>query len=122
MGCFDSVMVPCPKCGEKVEFQTKSGECLLQVYELDKAPEVVLADVNRHAPHFCEKCNIYFEVHPMDGKPVSVEVPAPERDWKRDYEEAMESRRRMEEREKEAMQQAADWQAAYWALVKAVQK
>ena len=56
MGCFDSVMVPCPQCGEKTEFQSKGGECLLRVYELHEAPADVLSDVNRHAPNICPKC------------------------------------------------------------------
>ena len=56
MGCFDSVMVPCPKCGEKTEFQSKGGECLLRVYELKDAPKDVLSDVNRHALYICPRC------------------------------------------------------------------
>jgi hypothetical protein len=62
MGMFDTVMVRCPRCGEKSEFQSKSGKCLLNVYELDDCPKDVLADVNRHAPNICEYCETVFAV------------------------------------------------------------
>ena len=58
MGLYDSVMVKCPKCGEeKNEFQSKSGECLLDVYTLENCPNDVMVNVNRHSP--C-KCNCGF--------------------------------------------------------------
>ena len=56
MGMFDSVMVPCPKCHKDIEFQSKSGECLLDVYTLDTVPMAVLGDINRHSPYDCPKC------------------------------------------------------------------
>jgi hypothetical protein len=72
MGCFDSVMVPCPKCGERREFQSKSGDCSLAVYDLEAAPLSVLADVNRHAPLPCGKCGTSFEVGP-GARPIAVD-------------------------------------------------
>ena len=62
MGCFDTILVPCPKCGEKCQAQSKSGACILETYELIEAPEDVLEDVNRHAPFECEECHTSFEV------------------------------------------------------------
>jgi ribosomal protein L37E len=62
MGCFDSVMVPCPRCGERSEFQSKSGECLLKTYDLEHCPPNVLADVNRHGPHECRRCGATYQV------------------------------------------------------------
>lgn len=62
MGCFDSVRVPCPKCGTKAEFQSKGGACTLAAYELELAPPEVISDVNRHSPAQCEKCGTWFEV------------------------------------------------------------
>ena len=59
---YDSVMVPCPKCGRESEFQTKSGPCLLRTYSLKNAPTDVLEDVNRHAPNFCPDCKTRFMV------------------------------------------------------------
>lgn len=62
MGMYDSVMVPCPECGQYAEFQSKSGMCLLDTYSLGDAPDDVLMDVNRHSPHKCEKCGTKYSV------------------------------------------------------------
>lgn len=56
MGVFDSVMAPCPECGARHEFQSKSGDCSLAVFELEDAPEEVLAGAIRHAPIACARC------------------------------------------------------------------
>ena len=58
---YDTVLVPCPECGDKWEFQSKSGECLLQEVELNECPDDILHDVNRHSPYTCE-CGTVFEV------------------------------------------------------------
>ena len=47
-------MVTCPKCGERHEFQSKSGDCNLEVYELHDCPDDVLFNVNRHSPYECD--------------------------------------------------------------------
>ena len=62
MGMFDTVLVPCPKCGTESEFQSKGGECMLRTYKLDDCPSDVLSDVNRHSPNICEQCETKFEV------------------------------------------------------------
>ena len=62
MGMFDSIMVPCPTCGLRSEFQTKSGPCCLYVWNLEDAPPDALGDVNRHAPNVCEKCGASYSV------------------------------------------------------------
>lgn len=62
MGVYDTVKVPCPKCGTKAEAQSKSGDCVLAVYDLSTAPDDVLGDVNRHAPFECEECGTKFKV------------------------------------------------------------
>lgn len=62
MGCYDTINVPCPKCGEIYDAQSKSGDCLLDVYELDTAPQDVLLDINRHAPFICYNCGTKFMV------------------------------------------------------------
>lgn len=61
MGMFDSVWVPCPRCGKRHEAQSKGGECELMQYELSNAPIEVLLDVNRHAPFTCD-CGEKFQV------------------------------------------------------------
>jgi len=88
MGVFDSVMVPCPKCGQREEFQSKSGPCALAVYNLEDAPDSVLMNINRHAPIACGKCGAVFEVE-LGGEPprrtmtarsvqVEAEQPTPD--------------------------------------------
>jgi hypothetical protein len=55
-------MVPCPRCGKKNEFQSKSGKCFLEVYDLGNAPNDVMDDVNRHSPCECEcGCSYYVD-------------------------------------------------------------
>ena len=53
MGMFDSVMVPCPKCGERAEFQSKAGDCHLEIFTIDDAPDVV---------ETCAKCRTRFTI------------------------------------------------------------
>ena len=62
MGVYDTIKVPCPKCGEIYYAQSKSGPCELDLFDLDKAPYDVLCDVNRHAPFTCFGCNCVFDV------------------------------------------------------------
>lgn len=62
MGCYDSVNVQCPRCGELSEFQSKGGDCVQAIYTLDNAPGDVLSDINRHSPNRCEKCGTVFDV------------------------------------------------------------
>jgi transposase-like protein len=73
MGMFDTVMVPCPTCGERDGFQSKGGRCMLDEFTLEEAPDDVLSDVNRHAPSRCRKCNTLFavEVNPRALKQAS---------------------------------------------------
>lgn len=62
MGCFDEVLVPCPRCKEIYTCQSKGGYCNFTSYSLDEAPQDVLSDVNRHAPFTCENCGCIFKV------------------------------------------------------------
>lgn len=62
MGMFDTVLVKCPSCGTRNEFQTKSGECCLLVHNLEDCPDDMLGDVNRHAPVACDECGTIFQV------------------------------------------------------------
>jgi hypothetical protein len=61
MGCYDTVILRCPKCGDPYYAQSNSGECLLREYDLDNCPQDVLVDVNRHAPFACD-CGAVFHV------------------------------------------------------------
>jgi|GEM_PF-857719 len=62
MGCFDTVRVPCPSCGQKADFQSKGGECWLETYELENCPPDVMSDINRHSPYTCAGCGTVFAV------------------------------------------------------------
>lgn len=71
MGMFDTVRVPCPKCGEVYEAQSKSGDCVLAIYDYPTpgaakpAPNDVMDGVNRHAPFTCSNCGTIFKVPTM---------------------------------------------------------
>lgn len=54
MGCYDSIIFKCPNCGKELEAQSKSGDCLFQVYPADAVPLNVAMDANRHAPFTCD--------------------------------------------------------------------
>jgi len=46
MGMFDSLFVPCPSCGEDIEFQSKAGACGLNKYRLYmRIPLKIIADL-----------------------------------------------------------------------------
>lgn len=62
MGLFDTIIVKCPKCGDEQQCQTKSGPCDLGQFTLADAPDDVLANVNRHAPFYCD-CGAVFMVN-----------------------------------------------------------
>ena len=42
---FDTILVPCPRCGVPYEAQTKGGECALRVWDLYEAPQDALGGV-----------------------------------------------------------------------------
>lgn len=75
MGMFDSIMVPCPTCGKKAEYQSKGGDCNLDEYTLHNAPLRVLADADRHgASRECSDCGAYFQIVP-EARRVELLTP-----------------------------------------------
>ena len=46
MGMYDSVFFNCPTCGDKIEFQSKSGVCDLKRYKHTSVPAEVAEDMN----------------------------------------------------------------------------
>ena len=65
MGCYDTILISCPNCGEEEGAQSKSGECRMQTMSLQEAVDSdddCIWDVNRHAPHKCFGCGCTFEV------------------------------------------------------------
>ncbi len=71
MGMFDSVMVKCPNCGKENEFQSKSGDCLLELYTLEDCPDNVMVNVNRHSPCECG-CGTKYEVDIKNRKAIII--------------------------------------------------
>lgn len=55
MGLYDSVWVHCTNCGERIEFQSKAGECILAQYTLDETPCGILIDIDGDYT-FCPQC------------------------------------------------------------------
>ena len=55
MGMFDYVIVRCPKCANKIEFQSKGGECRLTTYTLANAPLNVVVDLEDRSER-CDEC------------------------------------------------------------------
>jgi len=75
MGSFDRITVPCPRCQEPQEIQSKGGACMFRHYTLQNAPPDVLGDANRHAPFTCEKCKATFKVHVVCMAQTVLTVP-----------------------------------------------
>lgn len=46
VGCFDSVMFRCPNCGEKIEAQTKAGQCLMEHFSPFDVPTYIAEDID----------------------------------------------------------------------------
>lgn len=46
MGLYDSVWIPCPRCGHEVEFQSKAGRCEMAEYTLATVPPSIAGDVS----------------------------------------------------------------------------
>lgn len=63
MGAFDSVLVPCPECGQEQWFQSKGADnpqC--REFTLKECPADVMSDINRYAPYLCVDCETYYSV------------------------------------------------------------
>jgi hypothetical protein len=87
MGVYDSILLSCPKCGELYAAQSKSGDCLLRIYNFEDTPDDVMANVNRHAPFVCFKCGAKFKVE-FDPKPKIVETGDINDDFPRELNDA----------------------------------
>jgi len=72
MGCYDTVEVLCPNCGQADYFQSKSGFCSYYAYSLDTAPDDVMIDVNRHSPYECSNCGQLFKVDIESKKAINA--------------------------------------------------
>lgn len=56
MGMFDSLIARCPFCKGDVEFQTKAGPCVMDIYRIDDAPPWILMEISGDVSS-CSECN-----------------------------------------------------------------
>ena len=61
MGCYDIVILPCPRCGFGVAAQSKSGPSVLDIYLFPHMPEEVIAGLLGESYH-CERCEADFKI------------------------------------------------------------
>jgi hypothetical protein len=67
VGCFDSVIVTCPKCKKgQLEFQSKAKECIMQIHNITEVPLVIAEDINGEWS-ICDKCDTKFSIHIPDN-------------------------------------------------------
>jgi hypothetical protein len=59
MGMFDTVHFECPKCGNKMDTQSKGGPCELKNYSADNVPLGVAADITG-MQQWCNECRHTF--------------------------------------------------------------
>ena len=63
MGMFDSVYFTCPtpKCKNRIEVQSKAGECILETFDEDYVPYEIAKDI-KGDPAYCPVCKKHFRV------------------------------------------------------------
>lgn len=70
---FDSIWITCEDCGERIEAQSKGGDCSLANYTPDSVPVDVARDVIRHAPFYC-KCGASYKFSESQNERVALKV------------------------------------------------
>lgn len=85
MGMYDTVIIPCPKCGAPVGIQSKTGECLLGQFNVDTAPEAVLSGLDHDYLDQCDKCQAYLKCVVEPQRPIVYlkQVAPPQKAQKR---------------------------------------
>ena len=73
MGCFDSLYINCPKCGKKMEWQSKSGPCALFSYKKSNLPMDVAIDLDNQILN-CEFCNSNWQFKLFGSKRVKFKI------------------------------------------------
>ncbi len=61
MGMYDSILVKCPYCKSDLEFQSKSGPCMLTSFEGEKIDLIVAVGCNGDIVK-CQKCKKNIEI------------------------------------------------------------
>lgn len=80
MGMFDTVWVTCPHCSERTDLQSKSGNCMLDSFELNDAPLSVMGDlVDGGGWRQCWRCKGEIKIV-ANGRPVFTAVKPEQED------------------------------------------
>ena len=61
MGLFDTVCFVCPKCGGRIEEQSKAGECALAEYHSENVPDYIAKDIEGTTVS-CESCDKRWQI------------------------------------------------------------
>lgn len=56
MGMYDTVKIECPNCKGELYKQSKSGDCMLKEYTIDKVPANIASSLISN-PIICYYCN-----------------------------------------------------------------
>ncbi len=54
MGLYDSVWMPCKKCGHEIDFQSKAGDCLMYDYKPTGIPYLIAREI--HESGYVSRC------------------------------------------------------------------
>ena len=61
MGCYDTILFPCPDCGELYSVQSKADDGL-RTFHMGNAPAYIVIDAAEQVPWVCKKCHKMFGV------------------------------------------------------------
>lgn len=62
MGCFNTILIPCPRCGEKYDYQSKSGSCSFTTETIEDAELEDIVEASNNVLS-CGNCNASFKLH-----------------------------------------------------------
>ena len=72
MGMFDSVIHDCPNCSERIEWQSKAGECLLSTFPSENVPIAIAKEINGDV-ETCPGCGRRYKIT-VDGVPDKISM------------------------------------------------
>ena len=80
MGCYNEIVIPCPKCGHINYFQSKGGDCSLSIYSIQDAPIEDIAYLVDDSSLFCDNCLALIKIKPTVKVELTCEVEEDEYD------------------------------------------
>ncbi len=81
MGMYDSVFVQCPGCRRMIEFQSKTGDCLLKKYHSNSVPLNIAVALDG-AYKECSDCGTIVKIESQQKIPrVKMSVETENSDW-----------------------------------------